>query len=87
MAYKLIIKPSAQKDLDKLPDKEVIRLAPKIFLLSQNPRTIGTQKLTEQEGYRIRIGNYRVLYEIDDSTKSIFVFRIKHRKEVYKKKK
>ncbi|MDP2036544.1 MAG: type II toxin-antitoxin system RelE/ParE family toxin [Ignavibacteria bacterium] len=85
MAYQIIIKPSAQKDLDKLPDKEVIRLASKIFLLSKNPRTIGTQKLTEQEVYRIRIGNYRVLYEIDDSAKSIFIFRIKHRKEVYKK--
>lgn len=85
MAYQIIIKPSAQKDLDKLPDKEVIRLASKIILLSKDPRTIGTQKLTEQEVYRIRIVNYRVLYEIDDSAKSIFVFRIKHRKEVYKK--
>lgn len=85
MAYQIIIKPSAQKDLDKLPDKEVIRLASKIILLSKDPRTIGTQKLMEQEGYRIRIGNYQVLYEIDNSAKSFFVFRIKHRKEVYKK--
>ena len=85
MAYQIIIKPSAQKDLDKLPDKEVIRVASKIFLLSQNPRTIGTQKLTEQEAYRIRIGNYRILFEIDDTTESVLIYRIKHRKEVYKR--
>lgn len=85
MAYQINIKPSAQKDLDKLPDKEVIRVASKIFLLSQNPRTIGTQKLTEQEAYRIRVGNYRILFEIDDAAETIVIYRVKHRKEAYKK--
>ncbi len=84
MAYKIEIKSSAIKDLDLLPDKEVRKLAPRIFQLAEEPRPVGIQKLTNKEGYRIRIGNYRVLFEIDDKTESILVFRIKHRKDAYK---
>lgn len=83
MAYEIIIKPSAQKDLDNLPDKEVLRVSKKIENLSVNPRPVGVQKLTDYEGYRIRIGRYRVLFEIDDLYYKVFIYRIKHRKEVY----
>ncbi len=84
MAYTIKIKPSAQKDLDSLPAKEVLNILNKINLLSENPRPAGTQKLTDFEGYRIRSGKYRVLYEVNDIDHSIFIFRIKHRREAYK---
>ncbi len=84
MAYEIIVKPSAQKDLDKLPDKELKRIASRLEQLRINPRPIGVQKLSDEEGYRLRSGNYRILFIINDKTKNIFIFRIKHRKDAYK---
>jgi mRNA interferase RelE/StbE len=81
--YKIILKPSAQKDLDKLPDKELIRIASRLEQLRINPRPIGVQKLSDEEGYRLRSGNYRILFIINDKIKNIFIFRIKHRKDAY----
>ena len=84
MAYKINIKPLAIKDLDFLPDKEVRKISLHLIQLKDNPRPIGVQKLSAQEGYRIRSGNYRILYEIADESETVFVFRIKHRKDAYK---
>ncbi len=84
MAYQIVIKPSAQKDLDSLPDNEVLRIARKLEQIAEEPRSIGVQKLTGEEGYRIRSGNYRILFEIDDEKKIVFIYRIKHRKDVYR---
>ena len=85
MAYKILLKPSALKDLDQLPDKEDNRLLSHIKNLSEEPRPIGIQKLSNQGGFRIRSGNYRVLFEVNDKLQTVFIYRIKHRKEVYKK--
>ena len=85
MAYKILLKPSMLKDLDQLPDKEVNRLLSHIKNLSEEPRPIGIQKLSNQGGFRIRSGNYRVLFEVNDKLQTVFIYRIKHRKEVYKK--
>ncbi|MCX6151876.1 MAG: type II toxin-antitoxin system RelE/ParE family toxin [Ignavibacteriales bacterium] len=84
MAYKIIIKPSAIKDLDILPDVELNKILTRINQLKEEPRPIGIQKLTDKEGYRIRSGNYRVLFEINDKLKSVLIYRIKHRKDIYK---
>ena len=85
MVYKINIKPSALKDLDSLPDKEVRKITDLIFKLKEMPRPVGIQKLTDAEGYRIRSGNYRILFEINDKNKVISVYRIKHRKDIYRK--
>ena len=84
MNYRIIVKPKAQKDLDKLQTKEVKKIATRITQLSSNPRPIGVQKLSDDEGHRLRIGNYRVLFVVDDKAKSILIYRIKHRKDAYK---
>jgi len=84
VAYTIRIKPSAQKDLDAIPDKEVVKILSRISQLESDPRPVGIQKLHNKEGYRIRSGNYRILYEIDDQKIFVLVFRIKHRKEVYR---
>lgn len=84
MAYKVLIKPSAQKDLEALPETEVIKILSKISNLGSEPRPVGVQKLHDQEGFRIRSGNYRVLFEVNNSGKTVLIYRIKHRKDVYK---
>jgi len=85
VAFKILLKPSATKDLDRLPVIEVKRLLSHITKLSNDPRPIGIQKLTNDEGFRIRSGNYRILFEINDKSQTILIYRIKHRKDVYKK--
>ena len=83
--YKLLLRPSAVRDLKKLNEPIHERIIRAIVALSENPRKPGAKKLigTENE-WRIRIGNYRVLYEIDEKSEIVRIFRIAHRKEVYR---
>jgi len=82
--YKIFILPQAEKDLDNLQIKIFNQMKNKISSLSNNPRPSGCLKLTVEEGYRLKTGDYRILYRIDDKEKIIYIYRIKHRKEVYK---
>ena len=82
--YKIFILPQAQKDLNNFQFKIFDRIRNKISLLSQNPHPPGCLKLTANEGDRLRTGNYRILYRIDNKEKVVYIYRIKHRKEVYK---
>jgi mRNA interferase RelE/StbE len=74
---------SAQRDLDRLEGEDYGRILGKIRELGREPRPRGSVKLTDEEGYRIRVGDFRILYRIDDAAKKIFIYRIKHRREVY----
>ncbi|MFQ6084122.1 MAG: type II toxin-antitoxin system RelE/ParE family toxin [Candidatus Aminicenantia bacterium] len=82
--YKIFLLPQAQKDLDSFSGKIFQQLKNKISSLSNNPRPSGCLKLTAEEGYRLRSGNYRIIYRIDDKEKNVYIYRIKHRKEAYK---
>jgi mRNA interferase RelE/StbE len=82
--YFLKIIPSAQKDLNAIHGKLFDNLQEKIKNLSQNPRPIGVIKLTGEEGYRLRVGTFRILYRIDDKQKEIIIYRVKHRKDAYR---
>jgi len=82
--YKIKIISHAGKDLDYLQGKVFTKIKNEIIGLSKNPRPYGVIKLTNQEGYRLRLGDYRILYRIDDKLKEIFIYRIKHRKEAYR---
>ena len=84
--YKIKIKPSAKKELLKLPKKDLQRIIDKILLLSQNPRPTGCEKLSGEEKYRIRQGNYRIVYSIEDLELIVIVVKIGHRKDVYRKR-
>jgi mRNA interferase RelE/StbE len=81
--YKLLLLPSAQKDLDEYEGKTFDILVRKITSLKENPRPHGCLKLSAEQGYRIRSGSYRIIYRIDDKKKEVFIYRIKHRKEAY----
>lgn len=84
--YKILLIPSGQRDLDNIKDKNLLlRLKKSMLQLQADPRPQGCIKLLDKEGgYRIRIGDYRYCYRIDDNHKTVYIYRIKHRKEVYR---
>jgi len=82
--HKINIIPSARKDLNNLDKKLFVQIKNKIISLASNSRPSGCLKLTAEEGYRIRSGDYRILYRVDDRNKRIYIYRIKHRKESYR---
>ena len=79
----IFVLPPAQRDLDKLEASDFARIIKKIRGLAREPRPAGCLKLTGEEGYRIRVGDHRVLYRIDDPSKRIYLYRVKHRKDAY----
>jgi mRNA interferase RelE/StbE len=82
--YKILVLPSARKDLDVLEQKIFLQVSRKLNELAKNPRMYGCQKLTAEEGYRLRSGDHRMIYRIDDAGKKVYIYRIKHRKDVYR---
>jgi mRNA interferase RelE/StbE len=82
--YQVRVIPSAEKEMDKLPALIHTRLSRRILSLEDNPRPRGTKKLGGREEYRLRVGDYRVLYTIDDENGVITVFGVGHRREVYR---
>ena len=83
MPYVVLLKKSTEKDLDRLPAKIHDRIVEHLISLREDPRHVGTKKLREREGYRMRVGDYRILYTIDDAKKEVEVFSVAHRREVY----
>ena len=81
--YTIRITKFAQKQLDKLPDNIADRLIDGIYALSENPRPSGCKKLKGRVGYRIRVGDYRIIYEIFDSELLVAVMAIGDRKDIY----
>ena len=84
MSYSIQIFRRAQKELAQLSRQEYERIKEAIKNLSDNPRPQGCKKLTGREGWRIRIGDYRVLYEIDDAKQILTILHIGHRRDIYK---
>ena len=83
-SYSLAFKKSVAKDLRSIPSQDVKRILERIDLLVQSPKADGCIKLSGQERYRVRLGVYRVIYEIQDSELIILVVKIAHRSNVYK---
>lgn len=76
---------SVEKQLDRFLSDLRKRMIAKILNLEETPRPVGVQKLQGTDYYRIRLGDYRVIYSIDDSDKLVRVLDIGHRREVYRK--
>jgi mRNA interferase RelE/StbE len=82
--FTLEIKPSAAKELDALDDALFARIDRKIMVLAENPRPPGCKKLRGyKDHWRVRVGEWRVLYVIDDAAKRVSITRVAHRREVY----
>ena len=84
MSYSIEILRRAQKELAQLPRQEYERVKEAIQNLSLDPRPQGCKKLAGREGWRIRVGNYRIIYEIDDAQQRLAILHIGHRRDVYK---
>ena len=84
-SYQIEIKPSASKELEKLPRQIIPRIVAAIRELARNPYPQGVKKLTGFEHtYRIRVGDYRILYNIYEERLVIEIIRVRHRKEAYR---
>jgi mRNA interferase RelE/StbE len=82
--YKILIKASAIKELENVPKKSLKQIIKRIEFLSENPRPKGSQKLSAQERFRIRQGDYRIIYSILDDLAAVHIYKIGHRREVYR---
>lgn len=83
-SYRLLIKPSAAKELETMPLKDRRRMARRVQRLADQPRPEGAEKLTGLELYRLRQGDYRVVYEISEPDHTVTVVKVGHRREVYR---
>ena len=84
MAYEVLLQPRARKEFLALPPDVARKIAQAFHTLAENPRSHHSIKLSGGEGYRFRVGDYRLLYDIDDPAKHVTVYRIKHRREAYR---
>ena len=85
MSYRIYLRPACARDLDALPSNTRERIERAIDLLAGNPRPHGSRKLVGFEHeWRLRVGDYRILYAIDDSEKRVTIARVAHRREVYR---
>ena len=83
-SYAVELKPSARKELEALPDSVLARVVRRVESLTNDPRPAGCKKLKGyKDQWRVRIGDWRVVYIIDDTDKLVSVTRIAHRREVY----
>jgi len=84
MLYKILILRCAQKELSSLSIKNYYRTKAAIQKLSSNPQPRGCKKLVGREGYRIRAGEYRIIYEIDNNKRVITILHVGHRRDIYR---
>lgn len=83
--YEVLLERAAERDLRQLPADDFRRIISHIKALAENPRPSGCRKIVgSKNDWRIRIGNHRVIYEIDDKTRTVRVMRVRHRREAYR---
>jgi mRNA interferase RelE/StbE len=80
--YSLFFKESVRKDFDSIPKSDLQRIMERIASFADNPRPPGSEKLSGEEKYRIRQGNYRIIYAIEDGQLIVMVVKVGHRREV-----
>lgn len=83
MTYRVEILRRAARALSKLPERDYERVRDAVRALSADPRPPGCKKLVGRDGWRIRVGRYRVIYEVDDVVRIVAVLDIGHRKDIY----
>jgi mRNA interferase RelE/StbE len=82
--YTVFILRRAQKELAQLSPEPYARVRDAIRALGQEPRPQGCLKLTAREGWRVRVGDYRLVYQIDDKQRTVMVLHVGHRRDVYR---
>ena len=82
--YRVLVRKSVSKDLDRITKKDVRRILKAMKALSDDPRPPQSKKVSGDEKYRLRCGRYRIIYEIQDEQLIICVVRIRHRRDAYR---
>jgi mRNA interferase RelE/StbE len=82
--YRVLVRRSAADELARIPKKDLRRIVERIRSLEEKPRPQGSEKLSAQERYRIRQGDYRIVYSVDDAARTVEIFKIGHRSEIYR---
>ena len=82
--YRILIKPSASKELGSITKTDLKRIVKCIQNLSGIPRPSGCEKLSGEDRYRVRQGPYRIVYSIDDKSREVLIVKVGHRREVYR---
>ena len=83
--YKVFFRKSAADELGRIPKKDLARIVERIRSLESDARPRGCEKLSALERYRIRQGDYRIVYAIDDDDRTVDIVKVGHRSEVYKR--
>jgi mRNA interferase RelE/StbE len=84
-AYKIFLCQSVLKDMEKIPKRELQRILKRIEKLAYDPRPRGCEKISGQDRFRIRQGSYRIVYSIQDDELTIWIIKIGHRRDIYRK--
>ena len=82
--YRVVFRRSVARDLRRIPNRDVQRILSAIDSLAEEPRPPGCEKLSGQERFRVRQGNYRIIYEIEDEEVVVVVVKVGHRGDVYR---
>lgn len=85
MSFIVQIPKKVERELSLLPDSVFNKIKPHLKILSTNPYPKNSKKLRNREGYRLRVGDFRIVYEVNTTEKIIIVHRVAHRKNVYRK--
>jgi len=83
-SYRIVFKKSVAKDLRQIPKKDIQRILKRIDSLKEDQRPAGVEKLSGDEKYRIRQGNYRILYMIEDEIITVTIVKVGHRRDLYR---
>lgn len=83
MIFKVTLKKSAIRALEKINEPQYTKIKDAIYSLADNPRPMGYKKLKGRDGYRIRVSNYRIIYDILDDVLLVEVINLGHRKDIY----
>ena len=84
-AHRVEVQRSAERDLDRLSKTLFDRISARLLALAEEPRPPGAEKLAGLGAFRVRVGDYRIIYEVDDSARVVVVTRIRHCREVHRK--
>ncbi len=82
--YSVLFRKSVRRDLGPVPEKDVKRIMDRIQSLADDPRPPGCEKLSARERYRVRQGDYRIVYSIQDDERTVWIVKIGHRRDVYR---
>lgn len=82
--YTVVVSKAIQKQIEKLPDKIEARILDRISELEENPRPSDVKKLNGRDAWRVRVGDYRIIYEIADRRLTVILIQVAHRREVYR---